>query len=186
MKWFEDLKENSKEFLDKFNFISSIARNFSWWLALGCGVAAAWWGLKNADRPWQVLSTIVTVAFIYTLLRAFSYRRRLKMVQNSFCYLHKLTHQLRDAFNSGSAGIGDGAGINKVLTVPISDNTTAELETMTLLQQVLDNAAHCFREITGVSVTASLIMPGQDNKDGSYLESVLYCSDTDPERARKA
>lgn len=184
MKWLEDFKESCKELLERFNSVSNTLRNLAWWLALGGGIAASWWGINRADKPWQVLSTVVSVAFIYSLIRAFSYRRRMKMVQNSFCYLHRLTHQLRDAFNPGPSTVQNDIVTATTVTLSISGNAAAELETMTLLQQILDNAAHCFREMTGSSITASLIMPGQDGQHGTYLESVLYCSDTDPERIR--
>jgi hypothetical protein len=178
MIWWEKVVE-------KFNYGSTTVRNVAWWVAGIGGTAAAVWEIRTADKTWKVVSAIIAVAFVYALIRAYSYRRRLKMVQKGFCYIHRLTHQLRDAFDKNRTTMAEGTtALATALSKSISDSTVTEIQAVTLLQQVLDNAAHCFREITGQSCTATLILPGRSDNDGDYLESVLYCSDTDPERIK--
>jgi hypothetical protein len=173
-----------KRFLDNFNSYASAARNAAWIVGVVLAVASFVWALSTADKIWKILTTCVCLALLYALIRAHSYRRRLKMTQKGFRYIHRLTHQLRNAFDEsplvavvaeeGAAGLAE----------PLNAVRVEELQMMTLLQQILDNTAHCFREITGHSCTTSLILPGRSDSDGDYLQSVLYCSDADPERTQ--
>ena len=129
----------------------------------------------------------MSIALLYVIIRAYSYRRRLKLVQNGFRYIHNLIFQLRDGLPVQSEIVFivlTASAEHETISESLSTLSPSDFALTGLLGSILNNAAHCFREMTNKSCTASLILVFRNETDGEHFQSVLYCSDTDPERIR--
>ncbi len=88
--------------LQKFRALTALLKDLSWWIGL---IGAVWsvifvyiWAF---DRLVLLIYFVVSCAGLYAGLRAYIYRRKNRRIYTSFRYIHRLTHNLRNAYQPG-------------------------------------------------------------------------------------
>lgn len=178
---------NIKEkFLAPFKEVTGVLKDIGWWLAT---LAAAFYfvrpylGSQPANAGFHTASGIL---LFYALIRSIVYRRRNRRLYKAFRYVHQLMHKLRDHIGDELSHL-DKLGDADIPDVPEEVLTKATIDSLTMiLQDILDNASQCFRELTGLSCTSVLIMPERDEIHGNHFKSRLYSSDASNERIKSA
>lgn len=179
-----DFSERTKAFVSMVGFI----RNASWLAGIVIGLVSAvgmMIYLNRTDTALLITTFFSLILATYTAMRAFAYRRRNKRLIAALHYVHRLTHDMRNAFDRKPATQNapeSTTGFAIKLPNLTNDPNDVTFEHVPYLRTILDNAAHCFREVTGKACYACLVMPHRDASNGEHLKSLLYCSDIDPER----
>ena len=172
---------------EKFAAVTGFVKDTIWWLTAiffvvgGGGVAVVHRFI--AKSPFILLLIAGLLGFVGVgILAVFAlyYQRRCWRYARAGFYVHHLTHDLRDKLVYQK--------VKELLASTTPPGETKKLASYQkeLLRDILDNAAHAFRCLTGDEwCVASLLMP-EDEGGKEVLKSVMYCSDVDPERVKSS
>lgn len=169
-----------EKILGPFREVTGVLKDFGWWLG---GVVAAialikpYWDSTGLSVTLHVAATIF---LCYAFIRAVVYRGRNRRIYKALKYVHGVIHDLRNQ-------VGEELKYREVADTGKSDERATDATIQSLhqaLQNVLDAASGCFRELTGEACTAVLIMPAQSEEDGKHFKARLYSSNAPPERTK--
>ena len=97
-------------------------------------------------------------------------------------YVHEVIHDLRNQLGEELQYLEETDELPDLDEKLLTDASIQSL--YEALQEILDSASSCFRELTGTHCTAVLIMPEQSEEDGKHFKSRLYSCNAPPERTK--
>ena len=172
--------------LAPFREITGVLKDVGWWIGGAIAVVTVAKPYWDSVALSITLHTAAALFLLYALIRAVVYRRRNRRIYAALQHVHSLVHDLRNRLGEllrHSRAVDRGASLP-----PFDEGAqrTAVIQALTeSLQDILNSASRCFRDLTACPCTAVLIMPEQSQDDGKHFKARRYSDNAPPERTAK-